>query len=137
MATDPEPVRGNMQGDTREAPRDPPEAPMETYLGPTHVGPQEDTRDALNLPGGASHRVSPGAPSPVAALAATARWGGGGERGRSNGAEWAAGGDEAGRGVWGLVPLYRLFRLRQMRFVLQKIMGNPAGSYGRGRKCNC
>jgi len=46
MATDPEPVRVDIHGDTREAPLDPPEATMETDLEPTHVGTHEGTRDA-------------------------------------------------------------------------------------------
>jgi len=45
MATDPEPVRGDVQGETREDPRDPPEAPMETDLEPTHVGTQDETQE--------------------------------------------------------------------------------------------
>jgi len=45
MATGPEPVRGEVPGDTMEAPRDPPEAPMETDPEPTHVGTQVGTRD--------------------------------------------------------------------------------------------
>jgi len=45
MATDPETVRGDVQGYTGEAPRDPPEAPMETDLEPTHVGKPVGTRD--------------------------------------------------------------------------------------------
>jgi len=46
MTTDPEVVRGEMLGDTGEAPRDPPGTLMETDLEPTHVGTQESTRDA-------------------------------------------------------------------------------------------
>jgi len=40
METDPEPVHGDMQGDTWDAQRDPPVAPMKTDPEPTHVGTQ-------------------------------------------------------------------------------------------------
>jgi len=46
MATDPEPLHGDMRGDTWDTPRERPGAPMETDPQSAHVGMQLDIRDA-------------------------------------------------------------------------------------------